>query len=83
MPNSPVTLSLSISDTNDFLLASPSAIILDENNWNLPHPISVYAPDNGSISSLGDTIQVAANGMDSVNISLKEKESENVGYISV
>ena len=83
MPNSPVTLSLSISDTNDFLLASPSAIILDENNWNLPHPISVYAPDNGSISSLGDTIQVAANGMDSVNISLKEKESENVGnYIS-
>ena len=38
---------------------------------------------NGSISSLGDTIQVAANGMDSVNISLKEKESGNVGnYIS-
>ena len=83
MPSSEVALTVSISGASDFELSSPSIITFDEDNWNLPHPVSVYASDNGSLSALGATLQFAADEIESVNISLNEKQSENAGnYLS-
>ena len=74
-PTEKVTVSLSLSNSTNFILGSSSTLTFDQSNWNLRQPVPILAvSDNDSLNSSG-ILNLTANGLSSVAVNLSATDT--------
>ena len=70
-----VTASLDSSADPDFSMAASSVLTFTSDNWNLPQSLPIFAGEDSDLDNGTSTLYLSANGIPTVNLSLKEQDS--------
>ncbi|MBT3568240.1 MAG: hypothetical protein HN494_05275 [Opitutae bacterium] len=83
-PSSPLAVNISLvaGGDADLIITSPSSMIFDSTNWNLPHPLQISALLDSDMVNGSATINFSASGVNSTTVLANEVDTGNTTTIS-